>query len=818
MQDYNAKQIEARWLERWNAVELYRVDLDKAKRPFYNLMEFPYPSGEGLHIGHFYTYSGADSYGRYQRMIGNDVFQPMGFDAFGIHGENYALRLGENPAIVMPRNITRFREEQIKRMGAAFDWSREVDTTNPEYYAWTQWIFIQLFKAGLAYRASSLVNWCPKDMTVLADEQVINGKCERCATVVVKRNLEQWFFRITQYAEQLLDYSNTNFTEITKTLQRNWIGRSEGAQVTFGIADPTHHSEITVFTTRPDTLWGATFLVLAPEHPLITQLTTPEHRAAVQAYINAAMQKSEIERESATQEKTGVFTGAYAINPVNAEHIPIWIADYVLMGYGTGAIMAVPAHDQRDFAFARQFQLPIRVVIQPDGEQLNAESMQEAWTGAGMMVHSDALNGTQTEHAVAATLVWLEEHGLGKAMVRYRLRDWLISRQRYWGPPIPMIHCAEHGWQAVPEDQLPVRLPITDNFRPSGTGQSPLASIPEFVNTICPVCSGPARRESDVSDNFLDSAWYFLRYLSTESHQRAWNVERVRKWLPVTHYMGGIEHSTLHHLYARFIWKVMFDLGHLPAEVGNEPFKQLRLHGWVLRNGAKMSKSRGNVISPDAYVQEYGADVVRGYVLFMGSYTEGGDWHDADIAGILRFYKRLWAWMLSGLRSAVQSSETQDEAQARYALHKAIKKVGEDIATLSFNTAIASLMETLNVLRKCRLTREAHIEIARSYVLLLAPLAPFLAEELWERLGGTFSVHQQQWPRFDPEIIADQVVVIPIQINGKLRDRVEVSIDSSAEAVLQQALSQAAVQKLVAHKKIVKTIYIPHQMLNIVIS
>lgn len=811
MNDYDPKIIEAQWLERWNSADLYQIDLDQAEQPFYNLMEFPYPSGEGLHIGHFYTYSGADTYGRYQRMIGNTVFQPIGFDAFGIHGENYALKLGENPAIVMPRNTARFREEQIKRMGAAFDWSREVDTTDPRYYKWTQWIFIQLFKAGLAYRAFSSVNWCPNDLTVLADEQVINGKCERCHAVVVKRELEQWFFKITQYAERLLDHSKADFTEITKTLQRHWIGKSVGAEVTFA---SEHGDQIVVFTTRPDTLWGATFMVLAPEHPLVATLTTPDRKAEVAAYVTAAAHRNEIEREDPTREKTGVFIGAYAVNPVNSERIPIWIADYVLMSYGSGAIMAVPAHDQRDFDFAHTFNLPIRVVIQPATQQLDPATMSEAWTGAGLMIHSGPLDGTPSDRSVAATIDWLAAQGLGRPAVRYRLRDWLISRQRYWGPPIPMIYCERDGWQPTPADQLPVLLPITDHFRPTGTGQSPLASIPTFVNTTCPLCGGAARRETDVSDNFLDSAWYFLRYLSTERDDQAWAIDRVKKWLPVTHYMGGIEHSTLHHLYARFIWKAMFDMGRLPPEVGEEPFKQLRLHGWILRDGAKMSKSRGNVVTPDIYVQRHGADVVRGYVLFMGSYTEGGDWHDSDIFGISRFYKRLWDWVTN----AATGADANDERAARRALHKAIKKVSEDIPALSFNTAIAALMEALNVLRKRRLSAEVHREVARAYVLLLAPIAPFLAEELWARLGGSFSVHQQQWPAFDPALVADETMIIPIQVNGKLRHRLEVAADATEEAITQQALAAPEVQKLLEHQQFARAIYVPGRMLNIIIK
>ena len=825
MKDYDAGETERKWLARWNEVDLYRVDLDRARRPFFNLMEFPYPSGEGLHVGHFYTYTGADTYGRYQRMAGNDVFQPMGFDAFGIHGENYALKLGENPAVVMPRNIARFREEQIKRMGGAFDWSREVDTTDPRYYRWTQWIFIQLFRAGLAYRASRLVNWCPRDQTVLADEQVVDGRCERCGTVVVKRDLEQWFFRITRYAERLLDHSQADFTETTKTLQRNWIGRIEGVEVTFDLAAGEGGAGdagdgITIYTTRPDTLWGATFLVLAPEHPLVDRLTTPEQQAAVDAYRAAAADKSEIEREDAGRTRTGVPTGNHAINPANGEPIPIWVADYVLMSYGTGAIMAVPAHDQRDFEFACTFDLPIRIVIQPADRRLDPATMSEAWTGEGKMVDSGPLDGTPTDRSVAATADWLTRSGRGQHAVRYRLRDWLISRQRYWGPPIPMIHCERDGWQPVPDDQLPVLLPLTDTFRPTGTGQSPLASIPEFANTTCPVCGGAARRETDVSDNFLDSAWYFLRYTSTELDDRAWDAERVRRWLPVMHYMGGIEHSTLHHLYARFIWKAMRDLGHLPPEVGEEPFRQLRLHGWVLRDGAKMSKSRGNVVNPDTYVRRYGADIVRGYVLFMGSYTEGGDWHDANISGVERFYKRVREWVTGGGTSGTGRTEHEQAAEdtARRALHRAINKVGEDIPALSFNTAVAALMEALNVLRRCSLSPAVHRELARTYVLLLAPIAPFMAEELWEQLGGAFSVHQQRWPVFDPALVAGETVEIGVQINGRLRLRIEAAADAGKEEVTRQALASPELQALLAGKSIAKSFYVPGRLLNLVVK
>ncbi len=825
MPSYNPHEIEAKWLQRWNAIELYQVDLDRARRPFYNLMEFPYPSGEGLHVGHFYTYSGADTYGRYQRMIGNDVFQPMGFDAFGIHGENYALKLGKNPAHVMPRNMARFREEQLKRMGAAFDWSREVDTTNPRYYKWTQWIFIQLFKAGLAYRAKALVNWCPTDLTVLADEQVIEGRCERCGTEVIKRDLEQWFFRITAYAERLLDHSKADFTETTKTLQRNWIGRSEGASVVFPIASESLplcaggdlEGGLEIFTTRPDTLWGATFMVLAPEYPLVDRITTPDRQAEITAYVAAAQKESEIERQDTARAKTGVFTGGYAINPVNDERIPIWVADYVLMTYGTGAIMAVPAHDQRDFEFARKFNLPIRVVVQPLERELKPEVLTEAWPHDGVLINSGPIDGTPADRAVEKTIAWLERSGLGKRSVHYRLRDWLISRQRYWGPPIPMIYCDTDGWQPVPEDQLPVLLPLTENFRPTGTGQSPLASIPEFVNTPCPVCGGAARRETDVSDNFLDSAWYFLRYLSTEFDDRPWDRARVKQWLPVTHYMGGIEHSTLHHLYARFIWKALLDLGCLPSEVGEEPFKQLRLHGWILRDGAKMSKSRGNVVNPDEYVQRYGADVMRMQMLFAGSYAEGGDFRDAVISGIVRFSRRVWEWVTVAAEAGPAPAPA-DEEKALRAVHKAIKRLGEDLPGLGFNTSIAALMGTLNTLRDCHLSSSAHREIARLYVLILAPIAPFLAEELWEQLGGSFSVHQQAWPEYDPALVIDERITIPIQINGKLRARIEVAANASEDEVKQQALAAEDVQKHLIGKQIVTMIYAAGRLLNIVVK
>ncbi|MBN1400151.1 MAG: leucine--tRNA ligase, partial [Anaerolineae bacterium] len=595
-ESYDPARIEPKWQRLWEREGLHKVDLDGAPRPFYNLMEFPYPSSEGLHVGHCYTYGGADTYGRYRRMRGDDVFQPMGFDAFGIHSENYALKVGQNPAVLVPRNVRRFREEQLKRIGAAFDWSHQVDTSDPPYYRWTQWIFLQLYKGGLAYRDTRPVNWCPSCLTTLAHEQVIEGRCERCHTPVTQRELTQWFFRITDYAERLLDFSGADFPAMTISLQRNWIGRKKGAEIDFRLA--ASDQKITVFTTRADTLYGATFLVLAPEHPLATQITTAARQVDVEAYRKRTAQRSEVERLSAGGEKTGVYTGAQVVNPVHGRQLPVWVADYVLMDFGTGAIFGTPAHDQRDLDFARAHGLPVRVVVLPSAaEPVEAESTGaepvEAYEGEGILIHSGRYDGLSTTEARAMIVADLAAQGQARQTVSYRLHDWTISRQRYWGPPIPMIYCPVCGEVPVPEADLPVKLPVTDNFRPLGTGLSPLASIPEFVNTRCPHCGGPARRETDVSDNFLDSAWYFIRYLYAHRDDVPWAPERLEHWLPVSLYFGGPEHSTMHHLYARFLWKALQDLGQLPRDLGPEPFARLRLHGTIISEGAKMSKSRG---------------------------------------------------------------------------------------------------------------------------------------------------------------------------------------------------------------------------------
>ena len=815
---YDPRTVEARWQETWQRTRLYEVDLDRAVRPFYNLMEFPYPSGEGLHVGHTYSFGGADSYGRFQRMRGHDVFQPMGFDAFGIHAENYALKLGINPAELVPRNVRRFREEQLKRMGAAFSWDHEVNTTDPRYYRWTQWIFLQLYKGGLAYRAPSAVNWCPSCLTTLADEQVIGGRCERCDTPVTQRILTQWFFRITRYVEELLDFTQGDYSETTQSLQRHWIGRREGAEVDFDIVGADER--ITVFSTRPDTLLGATFLVLAPEHPAALRLTDAAHAAEVGAYIEAATLRGEIERLATAGAKTGVFTGAEAINPVDGRRLPVWVADYVLMGFGTGAIFATPAHDQRDWEFAREHDLPIIPVVAPPEGAIDDLLRQGAYEGDGALVNSGPYNGMTVDEAKAAIVHDLERHGQGRPRVTYRLRDWLISRQRYWGPPIPIVYCDRCGEVPVPEEDLPVLLPETEHFRPLGTGESPLASITEFVHTTCPRCGGPARRETDVSDNFLDSAWYYMRYTSTEFDDRPWNDERLRRWLPVSMYVGGVEHSTLHHLYARFIWKALRDLGHIVRELGPEPFARLKLHGLVIREGRRMSKSRGNVVNPDAYIARYGADVLRMNLLFMGRFEEGGDFSDAGITGLVRFTHRVWrlAAEPQGNGGGASAEELAAAMPLVRTMHQTLRKVTEDMEAMAFNTAIAALMGYVNVLQEWQGRASPGIwdEAVRTFLLMLAPLAPHLTEEVWAQRGLPYSIHQQPWPRWDPTLAAEETITLVVQVDGRVRARIEAPADIDEEAARRMALENPQVQGHLGGRQVRRVIYVPGRLVNVV--
>jgi leucyl-tRNA synthetase len=807
---YNPHEIEARWQARWIAARRGQVDLDHAARPFYNLMEFPYPSGEGLHVGHVFSFGGADTYGRFMRRCGYAVFQPIGFDAFGIHSENYALKVGAHPQELTPKATERFRE-QLRRLGAAFDWSREVDTTNPRYYHWTQWIFVQLYKAGLAYRAEATVNWCPSCKTVLANEQVVAGRCERCDTPMTQRRTTQWFFRITRYADRLLDFSQVDFDATVIKRQQAWIGRSAGAEIDFrvtGVGDQvlgkgtpdTQHptpNTITVFTTRPDTIPGATFLALAPEHALVEQIIQSRgpHADALRSYVERAGRRLELERQQG--EPDGVFTGLMAVNPANGARLPIWVADYVLASYGTGAIMGVPADDERDARFAAKYGLP---------------TADERPTTTDEGIHSSVVRPSSF---------------VGRPVVRYRLRDWLISRQRYWGPPIPIIYCDSCGTLPVPEEQLPVLLPPLENFRPTGAGVSPLATVETFVNTTCPTCGGLARRETDVSDNFLDSAWYFLRYLATERDDVPWDSERVRKWLPVGLYTGGPEHATMHHLYARFISMALYDLGLTPVE---EPFAQLRLHGTITKDGRKMSKSRGNVVNPDVYIARYGADVTRMALLFLGPFDEDADFNDRGVVGMARFLSRVWE-----LCAADQGRTTNDESNmdlqatpasivdqsSSFVVRRSsfVKRVTEELEQQRYHTAIAALMEYANWLRGpgARLTPKEGAAARRTLVALLAPFAPHLAEELWQRLGGSSSIHDQPWPVAAADN-AGGMIELPVQVDGRLRDRICIAALADEATISAVALAAPKVREAISDRAVLRVVVVPGRVVNVVLE
>jgi leucyl-tRNA synthetase len=802
---YDPQRVEAKWQEHWAREHTNEPDLDHPRRPFYNLMMFPYPSAEGLHVGNMFAFTGADIYGRLKRLQGYDVFEPIGFDAFGIHSENYALSVGINPAELIPRNIATFRR-QLRRFGGMFDWRHELSTTDPRYYKWTQWIFLQLFKAGLAFRKKAAVNWCPKDMSVVANEQVINGYCERHPdTKVEQRFLEQWFFNITRYAEPLLqNLERLDWSESTRALQRNWIGRSEGAALVFETPSGT---PITVFTTRPDTVFGATFLVLAPEHPLVDQLTAEEQRRAVNAYRREVQGRDIVSRKVVERTKTGVFLGSYARNPATGEAIPIWTADYVLMEYGAGAIMAVPAHDRRDFEFATQCGLPIREVIR------SAEPIPSV-TEDGVLINSGEFDELLCREAQRRIVAWLQAKGLATPQVQYRLHDWCISRQRYWGPPIPIIYCDHCGPVAVPERDLPVELPLIQDFRPDASGVSPLARHKEWYFAKCPQCGAMGRRETDVSDTFLDSAWYFLRYPSTEFDDRPWDPQRTTTWLPVTTYIGGNEHAVLHLLYSRFITMVLQELGKVHFA---EPFPKLRAHGLIIKDGAKMSKSRGNVVIPDTYIQEWGADTFRMYLMFLGPFQEGGDFRDEGITGIRRFLDKVWILAHQAALAAAGPPGLPDEALPQAVarkLHQTIRKVTADTESLDYNTAIAAMMEYVNLLRDEGWTSQPAIE---PLLVMLAPYAPHLAEELWVVLGQTGSIFSARWPAFDERLAAAGDVEVVVQVNGKVRGRVTVPRGTSEAQVVELALRDEAVRKFVDGQAIKKTIFVPDRLVNLVV-
>jgi len=802
---YDPGAVERKWQRIWQERGTNNTDLQRAQRPFYALMMFPYPSAEGLHVGNLFAFTGNDIYGRFQRLKGHNVFEPLGYDAFGIHSENYALKVGVHPMDLIPRNIENFRR-QLERSGLMVDWRYTLSTTEPSYYKWTQWLFLKLFEQGLAYKKQAAVNWCPKDKTVLANEQVVGGHCERCGTPVEQRLLEQWFFRIADYAPRLLDnLDHIDWSETTKTAQRNWIGRSEGAEIAFA----THtlegaETEIRVFTTRSDTIYGATYMVLAPEHPLVKSLTKPEQTKKVEAYREKTKKQDIITRKTST-EKTGVFTGSYAINPATGKEIPVWVSDYVLMEYGTGAIMGVPGHDERDFEFATKFELPIVRVVCGEREDANTP-LHEPFVEceSGTLVNSDVFDGYRVEAAKKAIIEFLAKGGSAKPVVHYRLHDWCISRQRYWGPPIPIIYCESCGTVPVPEKDLPVKLPWIEDFKPDDSGVSPLARHEEFFLVECPKCGKPGRRETDVSDNFLDNSWYFLRYPSVGRDDVPFDKNVTKKWLPVTSYIGGNEHAVLHLLYSRFITMVLHDAKILDFE---EPFTKFRAHGHIIREGAKMSKTQGNIVNPDEYIEEWGADAFRTYLMFLGPYEQGGDFRDRSISGTRRFLDRLFASVQS------MSGDGGPDHTVMQKLHQTIRKVGEDIARLSYNTAIAAMMEYINVLRKGE--RTPHRDEVLPLIPLVAPFAPHIAEELWEQTGGTGSVFDSAWPSFDPALAVEDTIELVVQVNGKVRSRITVPRDIAEDAAVVTALADPTGARFVAGAP-KKIIFVPGRLLNIV--
>ncbi|MDO8558502.1 MAG: leucine--tRNA ligase [bacterium] len=814
MKLYNHKKIEEKLQKAWLKDGTYKAADDDSRKKFYHLVMFAYPSGD-LHIGHWYNFAPADVVARKKRMEGYNVMSPFGFDAFGLPAENAAIKRKLHPKDWTYSNIERMRK-QLYSMGPSYDWSREVITADPEYYKWTQWMFLQLFKKGLAYRAKIPANWCPSCKTVLANEQVVDGRCERCKEEVIRKKVEQWMFKITAYADELLrDLDMLDWPEKTKTVQRNWIGRSEGAEIQFGIKDK--RSDIKVFTTRPDTIFGATYLVLAPEHPMVKDLTTKERQKTVEAYIMQAAKATEIERTSTEREKTGAFTGSYAINPATKKEIPIWISDYVLGHYGTGTIMAVPAHDERDLEFAKKFHLPITWVIKgiaPGMGDVETDIWQKtvgdhAYTGNGWMADSDKFTGIETEKALPAMIRWMEKEGWGCPKVTYKLHDWIVSRQRYWGAPIPVIYCTSCGIVPVPEKELPVLLPDVDDYNPPGDGKSPLARSDAFVKTTCPKCGLIAKRETDTMDTFVDSSWYFLRYADPKNDKEFASAKKLKHWLPIDLYIGGSEHTVMHLLYARFFTKALADAGHLTFR---EPFTALRHQGIILGpDGEKMSKSRGNVVDPDDLVKNFGADTVRLYLCFMGDYSQGGPWNPGGIHGVNRFLNRVWKFYQSAPASKKDATDSKNILKT---LHKTIKKVGEDIEQLKFNTAISALMVCF---REMENSDNISTEYRESFLKLLAPFAPFVTEELWsESLGYNKSIHLAPWPAYQKGLAQDEMFNLVVQINGRVRGTINLHKGTEEKDAQDAAEKDEKLKKYFNGRTATKIFFVKDRLINVI--
>ncbi len=821
---YDFMKIEEKWQKRWEESNLYKVTEDPTKKKRYILEMFPYPSGE-LHMGHMRNYVIGDVVARYNKMRGYNILHPMGYDAFGLPAENAAIQHGIHPKEWTYQNISTMRK-QLRCQGISYDWDREITTCEPDYYKWGQWLFLKFMERGLVYREKASVNWCPGCETVLANEQVVGGRCWRCDNLVESKELEQWFFKITEYSEDLLKDLDllTGWPERVKIMQTNWIGRSEGALVDFPLKDSGE--KIPIFTTRPDTLFGVSFFILAPEHPLVDKLVVgTKYRKEVEAFRRMVSTKTEIDRTAPEIEKQGLFIGKYVINPLNGEDVPVWIADYVLMEYGTGAIMAVPAHDQRDFEFARRYNLPIKVVIQLEDEPLDEKTMTQAYEGEGVMVNSGPFTGMPSTEGTKAVTTYLEEKGIGKFAVTYRLRDWLISRQRYWGNPIPIIYCDKCGIVPVPEEDLPVILPENVDFRRKGI--SPLVAVEEFVNTACPKCFGPARRETDTMDTFTCSSWYFLRYTSPHEDKASFDTEAANYWMPVDQYIGGIEHAVMHLLYARFFTKAMYDMGLCKAK---EPFSNLLTQGMVVKDGAKMSKSKGNVVSCDEIVNKYGADTGRLFILFAAPPEKDLDWSDQGVQGCFRFLNRVWRVVHENIESWTHGTGEARELdeldkELKYMTHRTVKKVTQDVERFSFNTAIAAIMELVNTNfkyneSKNRAARNGEVlrETTEKLVLLLSPFAPHIAEELWEKMRGKKSIYLQAWPSYDEELAKAPEITLVVQVNGKVRDRIKVPADITEDEMREVALSSEKVKKYTEGKEIVKVITVPGKLVNLVVQ